>query len=103
MFAAFGRWNILGWHGRERQTLTFRPPGEVALTPAQGVTAWFFFVMVLLFLIQSLVGGASQHYRGDLQNLVVVQFQTEPLPKTSSESTWPAFCRSTWHARGTCN
>ena len=35
LFAAFGRWNILGWHGRERQTITFRPPGQVALTPAQ--------------------------------------------------------------------
>jgi nitric oxide reductase subunit B len=68
LFAAFGRWNILGWQGRERQTLTFRPPSEVGLTPAQRMTAWFFFVMALLFLIQSLVGGASQHYRADLQD-----------------------------------
>ena len=35
LFFAFGRWNFLGWHGREHQTLTFRAPGEVALTPAQ--------------------------------------------------------------------
>ena len=27
LFAAFGRWNFLGWHGREQATLTFRAPG----------------------------------------------------------------------------
>jgi len=68
LFTAFGRWNVLGWHGREHNTLTFRAPDEVLLTPAQRVTAWFFFVMVVLFLIQTLVGGASQHYRADLSN-----------------------------------
>ncbi len=68
LFFAFGRWNFLGWHGRERQTLTFRAPGEVALTPAQRTTAWFFLVMAVLFLIQTLVGGASQHYRADISN-----------------------------------
>ncbi len=68
LFLAFGRWNFLGWHGREHRTLTFRAPGEVALTPAQKVTAWFFLVMAVLFLIQTLVGGASQHYRADISN-----------------------------------
>jgi len=66
LFAAFGRWNFLGWHGRERKTLTFHPPGTVALTPAQSVCGWFFMVMALLFLIQTLVGAASQHYRAEL-------------------------------------
>ena len=28
--------------------------------------AWFFFVMAALFLLQTVVGGASQHYRADL-------------------------------------
>jgi len=68
LFAAFGRWNFLGWHGRERKTLTFRPPGMVALTPAQRVCGWFFLVMALLFLLQTLVGAASQHYRADLSS-----------------------------------
>ena len=45
LFAAFGRWNILGWHGREQASLSFRAPGDVALTPAQRACAWFFFVM----------------------------------------------------------
>jgi nitric oxide reductase subunit B len=66
LFAAFGRWNFLGWHGREQKTITFRQPENVALTPAQRVCAWFFFVMAALFLLQTLVGAASQHYRADI-------------------------------------
>jgi nitric oxide reductase subunit B len=65
LFAAFGRWR-LGWAGRDQATLSFRSPGDVALTPAQRATAWFFFVMAALFLIQTLVGGMAQHYRADL-------------------------------------
>ncbi|MEA2191764.1 MAG: nitric oxide reductase subunit [Solirubrobacteraceae bacterium] len=67
LFAAFGRWGSrLGWHGREQATLSFRAPGDVALTPAQRATAWFFFVMAALFLLQTLVGAASQHYRAEI-------------------------------------
>ncbi|MFZ0706376.1 MAG: cbb3-type cytochrome c oxidase subunit I, partial [Candidatus Korobacteraceae bacterium] len=68
LFAALGRWNFLGWHGREQQTVSFRPPNEVLLTPAQRACAWFFLVMGLLFLLQTLVGGASQHYRAEIAN-----------------------------------
>ena len=66
LFGAFGRWNFLGWKGREQATLSFRRPGDVALTPAQRACAWFFLVMASLFLIQTLVGAASQHYRSEL-------------------------------------
>jgi nitric oxide reductase subunit B len=66
LLAAFGRWNFLGWHGRDRHIVTFRPPDQVVLTPAQRACAWFFFVMAALFLLQTFVGGASQHYRADL-------------------------------------
>jgi nitric oxide reductase subunit B len=66
LFGAFGRWRGLGWHGREQQTLSFRAPGDVALTPAQRATAWFFLVMAALFLVQTMVGAASQHYRADI-------------------------------------
>jgi nitric oxide reductase subunit B len=65
LFAVFGRWRM-GWQGRDQATLSFRSPGDVALTPAQRATAWFFFVMAALFLIQTLVGGMSQHYRAEL-------------------------------------
>ena len=66
LLAAFGRWNFLGWHGRDRQTVSFRAPDQVVLTPGQKACAWFFLTMAALFLIQTLVGGASQHYRADL-------------------------------------
>jgi nitric oxide reductase subunit B len=67
LFGAFGRWGRnLGWHGREQATLSFRSPGDVALTPAQRATAWFFFVMAALFLLQTFVGAAAQHYRADI-------------------------------------
>jgi nitric oxide reductase subunit B len=66
LFAAFGRWNFLGWRGREQATLSFRAPSDVALTPAQRACAWFFLVMAALFMIQTLVGAASEHYRADL-------------------------------------
>jgi nitric oxide reductase subunit B len=57
LFAAFGRWS-------------FRAPGAVALTPAQRVCGWFFFVMAVLFLLQMLVDAASQHYRADASSFV---------------------------------
>ncbi len=66
LFAAFGKWNFLGWHGREQMTLTFRAPDSVTLTPAQRVCGGYFFVMAVLFLIQTVVGAASEHYRADL-------------------------------------
>lgn len=63
---AFGRWEFLGWHGAEQRTVSFKPPSSVTLTPAQRACAWFFLVMALLFLAQTLLGGASQHYRADI-------------------------------------
>lgn len=68
LLAAFGRWNLLGWHGREQQSMSFRAPDAVGLTPAQNACAWFFFVMSALFLAQTLLGGATEHYRADLQS-----------------------------------
>jgi nitric oxide reductase subunit B len=67
LLGAFGRWNLLGWHGREQQSTSFRAPDEVSLTPAQNACAWFFFVMAALFVVQTLLGGATEHYRADLQ------------------------------------
>jgi nitric oxide reductase subunit B len=68
LFAAFGRWNWLGWHGRDQRELRFREPQTVALTPSQRVTAWFFLVMAALFLAQTLVGALAEHYRADLSS-----------------------------------
>lgn len=67
LFAAYGRWGRrMGWHGRDQSRLSFRPPRDVQLTPAQRSTAYFFLVVMLLFLIQATLGGASQHYRAEL-------------------------------------
>ncbi|HJZ95457.1 MAG TPA: hypothetical protein VKE70_03070, partial [Candidatus Solibacter sp.] len=48
LLAAFGRWNFLGWHGREDRAVAFRPPDTVDLTPAQRSCAWFFLIMAVL-------------------------------------------------------
>ena len=69
LFAAFGRWgDRLGWKGRQADTISFRPPGDVLLTPAQRACAYFFLVVGLLFLIQTMVGAASEHYRADVSS-----------------------------------
>ncbi|MBI1357035.1 MAG: nitric-oxide reductase large subunit [Acidobacteria bacterium] len=66
LLAVFGRWNFLGWHGRDRRRLSFIEPESVPITPAQRATAWFFAVAFLLFLLQALLGGSVQHYRAEI-------------------------------------
>ncbi|MDT4986789.1 MAG: nitric oxide reductase subunit, partial [Micromonosporaceae bacterium] len=67
LFAAFGRWGErLGWRGRQADTISFRRPDEVAVTPTQRACGYFFLVVGLLFVVQTLVGAASEHYRADL-------------------------------------
>jgi len=66
VLAAFGRWDWLGWHGRERCKLSFQAPDSVALTPSQKATAGFFFVMATMFLLQAVLGTLTQHYRTEL-------------------------------------
>ena len=67
LFAAFGRWGErMGWRGRQADTISFRRPDDVAVTPTQRACAYFFLVVGLLFVIQTLVGAASEHYRADL-------------------------------------
>jgi nitric oxide reductase subunit B len=67
LFAVFGRWgDQLGWRGRQAEQISFRPPGDVALTPAQRATGWFFLVVAVLFVAQTLLGAASEHYRAEV-------------------------------------
>ena len=69
LFAVYGRWSRrIGWHGEDARSLAFKQPGEVAVTPLQRATAWFFFVVALLFVGQTLVGAAAEHYRADLSS-----------------------------------
>ena len=90
LFGAFGRWGRnLGWHGRGGETLSFRAPGDVALTPAQRATAWFFFVMAALFVIQTFVGAASQHYRADIASFFGIDLA----------QVFPYNLMRTWHVQ----
>lgn len=67
LFAVYGRWSQqVGWHSAEETNLVFRQPGEVSLTPAQRATVWFFAVVSVLFLVQTMLGAAAEHYRADL-------------------------------------
>ena len=66
MLFIVGRYDWLGWRRKEGALLEFRAPDRVALTPSQRATGWFFLVMALLFVVQTLVGALTQHYRADL-------------------------------------
>ncbi len=67
LFALYGRWSRkIGWHGNDSPTLAFLQPGQVAITPSQRVTGWFFLVVAVLFLGQATLGAAIEHYRADL-------------------------------------
>ncbi|MEO8876077.1 MAG: cbb3-type cytochrome c oxidase subunit I, partial [Polyangiaceae bacterium] len=68
LLGVFGRWRELGWQWRSESHLQFRRPSDVQLTASQRACAWFFLVMGALFLIQVLVGAASQHYRADVSS-----------------------------------
>jgi nitric oxide reductase subunit B len=66
MLTVFGSYShLLGWHGQEERRLRFRPPGEVPLTPGQRSTAWYFLTVAALFLVQTLMGGATAHYHAE--------------------------------------
>src|SRR5215468_3602464 len=66
ILALFGRYaSLLGWHGEEERRLRFLPPQEVALTPAQHATGWYFLAVAALLLVQTLLGGATAHYHAD--------------------------------------
>ncbi|MFW6600132.1 nitric-oxide reductase large subunit [Propionibacteriaceae bacterium Y2011] len=69
LFALYGRWSRrIGWHGSEAPALKFLQPGQVKITPSQKVTAWFFLVVALMFLLQATLGAAIEHYRADLSS-----------------------------------
>ena len=70
LFGLYGRWSkSMGWqHSEEAPALAFRQPGDVKVTPAQSATAWFFFVVAILFMGQALLGAAVEHYRADLSS-----------------------------------
>ena len=89
LFAAFGRWNWLGWRGREKTELRFREPQTVALTKSQRATAFFWLTMTALFLVQTIVGGAAAHYRADPKSFFGIDIA----------SWFPFNLMRTWHVQ----
>ncbi|QNE89003.1 cbb3-type cytochrome c oxidase subunit I [Corynebacterium incognita] len=99
IFAIYGRWSkSIGWHSEEAPNLDFKQPGEVGLTKSQKVVAWFVLVIALLFLIQALLGAASQHYRTELTGFFGIPLQ-EILPYNVAR-TWHLQLSLLWTAGG---
>ena len=59
----FGRFDYLGWISRGRHVHPQLLPAQAS--PGQAAVVKFFVVVVLLFLMQTLVGSATDHYRAD--------------------------------------
>ncbi|HYQ91993.1 MAG TPA: cbb3-type cytochrome c oxidase subunit I, partial [Candidatus Competibacteraceae bacterium] len=61
---AFGRYNFLGWRREETHIHPALLPGETT-TASQQATIKYFVIVALLFLVQTLVGGATAHFRAE--------------------------------------
>ncbi|HQQ76443.1 MAG TPA: nitric-oxide reductase large subunit [Thermoanaerobaculia bacterium] len=59
----FGRFDFLGWKAESGALHHHDPPRALTLTPSQRVVGWFLAVVAVLFLLQTLAGGALAHYR----------------------------------------
>ncbi len=60
---AFGKFDFLGWISRGHHVHPRLIPGQSS--PGQNALVKFFVVVALLLLMQTLVGGATAHYRAD--------------------------------------
>lgn len=61
---AFGKFDYLGWHSDH--AIAAQPAARATgVTPAQAATLKFMLVAALLFLAQTLIGGAVAHYRAE--------------------------------------
>jgi nitric oxide reductase subunit B len=99
LFAVYGRWSAsIGWHSAEAPAISFRQPGEVALTPGQRATTWFFFTIAGLFLVQALLGAAAEHYRADTASFFGLDL-AKLLPYNLAR-TWHVQLSLFWTAAG---
>jgi hypothetical protein len=102
MLFVIGRYNILGWHRAEdddARAVSFRPPEQVRLTPAQRATAWYSLVVARYFIppdrrseramalsFWSLNGGLAWMLVANLVPIGIIQL-------------YDSFNRGYWHAR----
>ena len=97
LFAVYGRWSKkIGWHSSETPSLSFLQPGKVGITKAQKATAWFFLVVSILFLVQSTLGAAVEHYRVELSGFFGLDL-AQLLPFNLSR-TWHTQLSLLWTA-----
>lgn len=71
---AFGKFDYLGWITRGHSATPQVIPGQAS--PGQRALIKFFVVVSLLFLMQTLVGGAVAHYRADPGSFYGFQLET---------------------------
>ncbi len=62
---AFGKFDYLGWHGGSDASVAARSAPPKAATPAQAAALKFMLVACLLFLAQTMIGGAVAHFRAE--------------------------------------
>jgi nitric oxide reductase subunit B len=60
---AFGKFDYLGWKANRSQVVSRLVPGDPG--PSQRAVMKFFVIVAVLFLAQTLIGGATAHYRAD--------------------------------------
>ena len=81
----FGKFDYLGWISRGHRLQPAIVPGQAS--PGQRALVKFFVVVALLFLFQTLVGGATAHYRADPGSFYGFQL----------ENIFPSNLMRTWH------
>ncbi|MCL4487114.1 MAG: nitric-oxide reductase large subunit [Chloroflexi bacterium] len=84
---AFGRFDFLGWKGKTEHVHPQMLPGVT--TPSQRGAIKFFVVVALLFLVQTLVGTATAHYRADPATFYGIDLT----------SIFPSNIVRTWHVQ----
>lgn len=82
---AFGKFDYLGWASRGHSIRPHLLPGGASI--GQRALVKFFVVVALLFLAQTLVGGATAHYRADPGSFYGFQL----------ERIFPGNLMRTWH------
>jgi len=80
----FGKFDYLGWISRNQHIHPQLLPGKSS--PGQRALVKFFVVVALLFLMQTLVGGAVAHYRADPSDFY--GFQLEDIFPSNLMRTW---------------
>lgn len=77
----FGKYGFLGWKGSATSSDEPEPPIESwKLTPSQWATGKYFLIVAVLFLLQSLAGGALAHYKVEPHTFYGLDFITRVLP-----------------------